>query len=55
MPIYTSAISFTNDFIQGVKQSYLTKDWKLFLEYFGSHYVYSVTYGARYIVSNTYS
>lgn len=55
MPIYSNELTLSNDFINGVKQSFASNQWEEFLDHFGSHYATSVTFGGRYFTEHTYT
>lgn len=45
----------TENFIDAVLQTTEDGSWDEFINYFGSHYAYKVTFGGRYIYSHSYS
>ena len=49
-----SLLALTEDFKQGVRDSYTQNSWQHFIDIYGTHYVYDITYGARAIQLLTY-
>ena len=54
IPTFTT-LPLTEDFKQGVQDSLRDNDWSQFIQVYGSHYIYDITYGGRAIQYLSYS